>query len=213
MDHRSDPPIPFPTLVELVRERAERHPRRRAFTFLRGGETADAHLTYGALDAEARRIGALLQRHFEPGDRVVLAYSLGREFIPAFFGCLYAGVVAVLAPPPSGTAEIARLRRIAAESGAIGLCTGSAGFNLGHLGLASPGLQRRLRCLATTDAGSAAGAEWVDPTVDCDAPAFLQYTSGATGVPRAVSTVAQPPGASQPSRRNRSSTGTAKLDS
>ena len=126
MHQPAEPPIPFTTLVELARARAAGHPRRRAFTFLRGGETSDAHLTFGALDAEARRIGALLQQHFAPGDRIVLAYSLGREFIPAFFGCLYAGVVAVLAPPPSGTAEIARLRRIAADSGAIGLATGSA---------------------------------------------------------------------------------------
>ena len=54
------------------------------------------HLTYAALDYEARSIGALLQSYRARGERALLLYPTGLEFIAAFFGCLYAGVTAVV---------------------------------------------------------------------------------------------------------------------
>ncbi len=107
------------TLVELLRGRALQHPEQRIFTYLVDGEIEGANLTFAALDWQARAIGALLQSYRASGERALLLYPAGLEFIPAFFGCLYAGVIAVPLPPPN-TAQphrtLPRLRAIADDA-------------------------------------------------------------------------------------------------
>src|SRR5688500_11660646 len=88
------------TFVDLVRTRARLHPERVAYVFLSNGETEETTLTYGELDQQARAVGAWLQSLTSRGDRVLLLYPPGIEYITAFFGCLYAGVIAVPAYPP-----------------------------------------------------------------------------------------------------------------
>src|SRR6266567_2833651 len=88
------------TLVEILRRRVLHQPDRLAYTFLLDGETGEAHLTYTDLDQKARAIGARLQSLGASGERALLLYPPGLEFITGFFGCLYAGVVAVPVYPP-----------------------------------------------------------------------------------------------------------------
>ncbi len=88
------------SLVELVRWRATQQPERRGYTFLIDGEAEGDHLTFVDLDRKAQAVAALLQRYVEKGKRVLLIYPSGLEFITAFFGCLYAGVIAVPTYPP-----------------------------------------------------------------------------------------------------------------
>ena len=88
------------TLIELLRWRALHQPDRRAYTFLVDGETEKAHLTYSELDRQARAIAALLQSLGAAGQRALLLYPPGLEFIAAFFGCLYSGAIAVPVYPP-----------------------------------------------------------------------------------------------------------------
>src|SRR5262245_49188014 len=88
---RRDWPSQQPThlaqsLVELLQWRARHQPDRRAFTFLVDGETTAEHLTYAALDGQARAIAAHLQRETSPGDRALLIYPAGLPYIAAFFG-------------------------------------------------------------------------------------------------------------------------------
>ncbi|HSG38239.1 MAG TPA: AMP-binding protein, partial [Thermoanaerobaculia bacterium] len=64
-----------------------------AFTFLRDGRAEAARLTWAGLDRRAREIAAALQARGLEGERAVLLFPPGLEFIAAFFGCLYAGVV------------------------------------------------------------------------------------------------------------------------
>ena len=52
-------------------------------------------MTYRELDTLSRSLGAVLQTRVSPGDRVLLLYPPSLDFIVAFFGCLYAGAVAV----------------------------------------------------------------------------------------------------------------------
>ena len=85
----------FSTLVDLLRCRALHQPNRTAFTFLKDGKTEAANLTYQELNQQAQAIAHQLQNLVSRGERVLLLYPPGLEFISAFFGCLYANVVAV----------------------------------------------------------------------------------------------------------------------
>ena len=88
------------TLVDILHSKALYQPDKKAFTFLLDGETEEISLTYLELDLQARVIATRLQNLGASGERALLLYPPGLEFIAAFFGCLYAGVVAVPAYPP-----------------------------------------------------------------------------------------------------------------
>src|SRR5262249_42731687 len=83
------------TLVDLVRRRAAIQPEQCAFTFLVDGEAQELSLTYAALDRRARAIAAQLQALTAAGERALLLYPPGLDFIETFLGCLYASVIAV----------------------------------------------------------------------------------------------------------------------
>src|SRR6188474_2291029 len=87
------------TLVELLETQARNHAPRRAFTFL-ADDGQEQTLTYRELDARARKIAASLSDCTRPGDRALLVFPAGLDFISAFFGCAYAGVLAVPATFP-----------------------------------------------------------------------------------------------------------------
>src|SRR5947209_18918387 len=89
------------TLIELLRWRASRQARQEAYTFLLDGESEEARLTYEELDRRERAVGAWLQTVAANGDRVLLLYPPGLDYIAAFFGYIYAGAIALSAYPPN----------------------------------------------------------------------------------------------------------------
>src|SRR6516162_8733065 len=84
-----------PSLVELVQLCSAEDGHKTAYTFLADGESEADSLTYSQLDRSAKQIAARLQERVRPGERTLLIYGPGLEFVSAFFGCLYAGVIAV----------------------------------------------------------------------------------------------------------------------
>ncbi len=110
------------TLVEMVRHRARTQPNDLAFCYLVDGELEQVDVTYAELDRQARAIGAWLMSRGLAGERALLLYPAGLEFIAGFLGCLYAGVVAVPVYPPrrnrSHGADPGDRRRRRSESGA-----------------------------------------------------------------------------------------------
>ena len=107
------------TLVELLRWRATNFSDYRAYTYLKDGETDELLMTYADLDQRARAIGAWLQSLGAKGERALLIYPPGIDYIVAFFGCLYAGVTAVPAYPPDPTRlnrTLPRLQAIARDA-------------------------------------------------------------------------------------------------
>ena len=106
------------TLVDLARQRASDHQDRTAYIFLADGETETCELTYGELDRRSRAIAARLQSLGARDDRAILLYPPGLDYIVTFFGCLYAGVVAVPVYPPQRKRTLGRLQAILTDSGA-----------------------------------------------------------------------------------------------
>jgi acyl-CoA synthetase (AMP-forming)/AMP-acid ligase II len=153
---------PERTLVEVLRARADAEGDRVAFTFLADGEREAARWSCAELDRRARAIGAHLQARLAAGDRVVLAYPPGLDFIAAFFGCLYAGMIAVPMPMPNPRRPGERLSAVAED------CRPAM-----QLGPDSP------FPLDEADA-------WRAPALSGEAIAFLQYTSGSTARPKGV---------------------------
>jgi acyl transferase domain-containing protein/acyl-CoA synthetase (AMP-forming)/AMP-acid ligase II/acyl carrier protein/SAM-dependent methyltransferase len=174
------------TLVELLRERARRSPQEALYTFLADGETQETHLTYGELDRQARIIATQLQSNASPGSRALLLYQPGLEFISAFFGCLYAGIIAVPAYPPRNARNVPRIQTIAADAEASFCLTSSPVLARSRelFGIV-PGLERML-WLATDDLREATAPSWQPPDVNSDSLAYLQYTSGSTSHPKGV---------------------------
>ena len=104
------------TVTELVQNRADSHGDRRIYTFLKDGEQEAGHLTLADIEHQSRAIAARLQETTSTGDRVLLMYAPGLDFITGFLGCLYAGTVAVPAYAPNPTRPERYMPRLSAIS-------------------------------------------------------------------------------------------------
>jgi len=177
-----------PTLFHVLRWRAEHQPHRRAYTYLRDGEEDAADITYGELDRRARAIAAALQQRARPGDRALLLYPSGLEFIAAFLGCLYAGVVAVPAYQPNPRLErtLTRLRAITADARPAVVLTTASLLSAASGLVASDPVFSDATWLATDAEADDAGSFRDEAVIDQGTLAFLQYTSGSTSTPRGV---------------------------
>ena len=173
-------------LVELLRFRAERQGCDPLYTFLGDGEVETAHLTFGQLDQHARAIAVHLQQLGMAGERALLNFPPGLDFISAFFGCVYAGVVAVPVPLVSHPRKFSRVQKILDDAGAkVILTTESLLTKLkGNIGEESRG--QPLVWLATSTLSGESDDHWQCPIVKSETLAYLQYTSGSTGDPKGV---------------------------
>ncbi len=174
------------TLVELLRKRVRTQPEDLAYRFLVDGETEEIAISYVELDRQARAIGAWLQSIVAVNERALLLYPPGLEYIAAFFGCLYAGVIAVPAYPPRLNRPVPRIQGIVADSKpAVALTTTAILENLEQRFEHAPDLEA-LRWLNTEKTPQNVEEDWQEPQISPDSLAFLQYTSGSTSQPKGV---------------------------
>ena len=177
------------TFVDVVRSQLQRCPDLEAYLFLADGEREGDRLTLEELDRKARQIAAQLQGDGgEVGDRALLLYPPGLDFITAFVGCLYAGVVAIPTYPPRFNRPQPRLQAILDDSDPRWvLTTESIAARREKLQKHTPELAER-PFLITDGSEEVEGLEtrWQQPEIDGDSLAFLQYTSGSTSTPKGV---------------------------
>lgn len=182
-DRRSPAPESW---VELVRSLAGHRPEDVAFTFLSGREAEANNLTYGALDRAARTIAVHLRAVTQPGDRVALLMPQGLDYLYAFFGCLYAGVVAVTAYPPRGARQVPRVRSIVEDSGAaVALVTAEVHDSCREAVAGDP-VFKGLHWVVADRLDDDPELWQATPEATADGLAFLQYTSGSTSAPKGV---------------------------
>src|SRR5215216_6404319 len=74
------------TIIDRLRRHAKALPGVTAYTFLRDEETADS-LTFEQLEQRTRSLALTLLKHAEAGDRALLLYLSGLEFVTAFLAC------------------------------------------------------------------------------------------------------------------------------
>lgn len=176
----------FSNLVDCLQLRSQNQSSQRAFTFLVDGELDTTHLSYQELDLQARAIAAQLQDLVPLGSRVLLCYPSGLEFISAFFGCLYAGAIAVPVAPPKRQQMQSRLQSIINDAQpAVILTTTALLDSLKQSWRSVPELPS-VKWIASDRLSHDLAAKWQRPQLKPDHLAFLQYTSGSTGSPKGV---------------------------
>jgi acyl-CoA synthetase (AMP-forming)/AMP-acid ligase II len=178
------PPAPH-TLVYLLRQQAERYRDKVAFSFSYNGDDENkSQLTYRELDLQARAIAVGLQTQDAAGERVLVFCRPGLAAVAGYFGCLYAGAVAV----PVHERLAPRLSSVVPDAQAT-------------FALAAPETPAKVKTAADTlvaliggqplrwcdtDADAADAERWVAPDVAAGTTAMIQYTSGSTAAPNGV---------------------------
>jgi acyl-CoA synthetase (AMP-forming)/AMP-acid ligase II len=174
--------------VSHVRAQAARYGRTRSYAYLRGvgRELVEEVVTYEDLDRRARAIATWLASRPERDRPVLLLHADAIDFLPAFLGCLYAGVVAVPAPLPHDAKSMQRTVGMFDDADiALVLTTQASLGSLTAWGSES-GLADRVAFVATDAEPLADAGDWQMPELTGETIAFLQYTSGSTSEPKGV---------------------------
>jgi len=174
------------TLVDVIKYHVEKHPDAPAYTYLAEGEKAETQWTYIELDQHARAVAAELQKVTKPGDRAVLLYPSGLEFIATFLGCMYAGVIAVPSVLPHLKRATPRLKAILADAGAKVACTTNEVYANIEPFIASEPELSSLQWIRNQAIPLEQSKQFKPYALDENAICFLQYTSGSTSAPKGV---------------------------
>lgn len=183
--------VKFKTLTDMLIYHAGKRPDKISHCYLKGGEAKEREFNFEYLNDYAAKVAALLQENDAWGKRALLFYPAGLDFVAVFFGCLYAGVVAVPVYPPRLHRTLPdrllfRLRAITKDSGpAFVLTTAGMLGKRENLIRDAPEFEN-MRWLATDELNDEFRGRWKRPDVSGNTVAFLQYTSGSTSHPKGV---------------------------
>ncbi|MBN9228887.1 MULTISPECIES: SDR family NAD(P)-dependent oxidoreductase [Legionella] len=171
-------------IVNVVQNRAQKHPQAKAALYLEDGQHPTASLTFGELDQQAKMIAANLQSQHMLGQRALLIYPTGIEFITSLLGCWYAGVIAVPVPCPK-IDEFAKheafLNTIADDADIAAVLSLEQ-----YRSSIEATLTHKVPILATDTLKTHATGEYQPIEIIADTIAYLQYTSGSTSTPKAA---------------------------
>lgn len=170
---------------DILSQRAAAHPAKDAFVVVGTDGTEKLRLTYGELHDQVERYAAGLLARGLRGSRALMLFEPGAGFVVAFLACLRAGVIALpchLAKPGRSTWD--RLVAIVRDSDSACILTEAASVPKLAGWFAENSELSSLPMLSPEDLDAdPAGIAW-GPRPSADTPAFLQYTSGSTGVPK-----------------------------
>lgn len=175
--------MPAESMIDLLERRCAESGDWPALTY-RDDEGRETTWSYRDLRRRVGVIAARLRELASPGDRVLLAYPAGMEFVAAWFGCLYAGALPVPTSQPKPRRPMPRLLSLAEDCEAELLLTDAA-----SLERLDPSAYGSGRLEAAHWAATDLWHEETDvepPSVAAADRAFLQYTSGSTSEPRGV---------------------------
>lgn len=188
LSQSNDVAVSAETIVDVLRRRAELTPQQRVFLFLDKGEREGACCTYAQLDRRAKAIGRRLSALGARGKQVLLPNPPGLEFIVNFFGCLYAGAVAVPACASLLSArKHDRFRFLVEDADAEFILAASTNsLDSFRESMAGEDWTSRVTLLAADEAPECEAAECPPTKCGADEVAYIQYSSGSTSSPKGV---------------------------
>ena len=189
----------YKNIVEVARQRAMEHPDRNCVIFLEDGEKpvvgsgTSGSMTYQENDHAARQVAAALQkRGIAKGERVLVILPNSLEFVKVFYGCLYAGILAVPLSEPAGPQNMAAyletfLPTLKVSKPSLLVATNlMVDFLRNQL---PPELQKVFAGLAIASAEEILAekdGEYSQLEINSTDTAYLQFTSGSTGTPKGI---------------------------
>jgi acyl-CoA synthetase (AMP-forming)/AMP-acid ligase II len=179
------PQPPFNSLVDLIARRAAEQGDERGYVFLSDKGEEEAALTFGELHRRARALAAQLREGGRSGDRALLLFGPGLDFILAYFGCVLAGVIAVPMMLPRRNSSLGSSASIVASASPRFLMTNE------RVQSTRPDVIERFsapqrRWIITEQIASINETSAPPPIAAPEDIAFLQYTSGSTSDPKGV---------------------------
>jgi myxalamid-type polyketide synthase MxaB len=182
-----DPSLfPGKTMVEVFEKNSALYPEKVIYYFLENGLDETSRITYGEMNRRVKAIAARLQQDFSKGDRALMLFPPGIEFIVSLFGCFYAGIIAVPAYPPRKNRMFNRFESIVTDcSPAVILTTKKIHEDI-LKNFAGEECLQGIQYIDYEEIDDEASKSWSNPHLKSEDLALLQYTSGSTGRPGGV---------------------------